>query len=559
MFAKLRQLTAEQRRDLRIALLLMLAAAVCYAPGITWGMPDASEGERTRAWGIDEIAPMGPLFETRNLVTHGPLGNPQYPIFHYLFLCASYAPYLTWEMLTGGLVNPRPGHPYGFTDVAASIQMLLLIARSVSVLMAGGILVAVYFAAKELWDRATGMLAALGTLSLYPMFYYGKTSNVDVPAMFWSCIGLALFAGVLREGLSARRAVGLGLCAGLAVGTKDASYATFLLLPVPILVAHFRELNAQGRISFGDRWTAPAIGLAVSTVAYGLASGLFIYPRKFWWHLQFVRAGNPAGGFYFEYEPTVTGYGALLRECLTHLTTFLGLPLLAVALAGVAWCALRERRALWLLLPVPALFLFVLVPVRFVQLRFVFIWAVVLSFFAARAMAVAWRSQTPALRWGAAGLMLAAGAYNLARGAELSATMNRDSRVAAMNWVNAQLQPGQRLEIFGPAMRMRLWPRLREDVLLVPSNAKPQPGNGKIIGDLVLLYGDDLGGFKMCPRWVFEGLHNGSLGYDLAGEFQTSSRYGHHDQFPVNPRILIFKRRDAPAASPAPESSKLSP
>ncbi|GEM_PF-4899877 len=559
MFASLRQLSDEQKRDLRMALALMLAATVCYAPGITWGMPDAVTGERTKAWGVDEIAPMGPLFETRNLFLHGPLGNPQYPMFHYILVFVCYLPYLGLQMLTGGLAHPHAGHPYGFTDVTASVQMLLLIARSVSVLMAGGTLVAVYFLAKELWGRAAGVCAALCMLSLYPMFYYGKTSNVDMPAIFWTSIGLALFVRVLRDGLSPRRAVWLGLWAALAIAAKDASYGTFLLLPIPILMAHFRELNAQGRTSLRDRWLAPAIGLGVAAVVYGFASGLFIYPRKFFWHLQFVRAGNPSGGFYFEYEPTVAGYAALLRECLEHLTTFLGWPLLLLAAGGVLFCAARDRRALWLLLPILALFVLVLMPVRFVQLRFVFPWALVLACFAGRAVAAAWQAGPRPVGWVVAAVALFGGTYNLGRGADLARTMYRDSRYEAAAWLNAQMQTGQRLEIFGEPMRMRHFPLLRDGVGLVVSEVKPQPGNGRLVGDFVMLTGDDLGRSRMCPRWVRDGLFDGSLGYHKAAEFQSPSYWPHSREFTVNPRVVFFQRRAGRDSAGARESNKLSP
>jgi hypothetical protein len=68
--------------------------------------------------------------------------------------------------------------------------------------------------------------------------------------------------------------------------------------------------------------------------------------------------------------------------------------------------------------------------------------------------------------------------------------------------------------------------------------------------EFVYLQGrDDLADFWWTPRWAYDGLRDGSLGYLQVAEFYTPARFApqhRHDsmQIGVNPRILIFARRE---------------
>jgi hypothetical protein len=545
---------AELQRDARIAALLALLAVALYLPGVNWGLPAANAPGTTQSWGPDEIGPIGPLVELRNYLGGDNLGNPQYPMFHYLFLFLSYVPYLVFQFLTGGMPHPHGGYPFGFTDPASSVQMLMRISRLVSVLMGAGMVVVTYCIGRKLWDRLTGVLAALFVLLMYPMFYFARTSNLDVPVTFWQSLVLLLFALCLKDKrVTVARWVLLGLFATIALATKEQSYGILLLLVFPLLAWHFRSAAEQGVSTGVARWKAPLVALATSAVSYVFLSGLAIRPEKYLRHLDYVRAGSPSGRFYQEYSFTPAGLFGMARECLAHLADTLGWPILLAAVAGVILCAVRRdlRSRLLLLLPVPGLFFTVLVLAGYVELRYLLPWALVLCLFAAGMVASVFRSPLPALRWLAVAFLVASCGWNLLKGADLLYLSWNDSRYAAAEWFAQHVRPSDRVAHTGGERRIVLLPRFTVPFERIPTQLPVAPtGTPPFEADFVYLQGkDDLTEFWWTPRWVYDGLRDGSLGYVQVAEFQTAARFApqqRHDsmQIFVNPRILIFARRN---------------
>ncbi len=425
----------EVRRSLHIGLLLAGIAVVLYAPGINWGLPLANAPGTTQSWGPDEIGPIGPLVELRNYLGGDNLGNPQYPMFHYLFVFLFYTPYLAFLYVTGGMPHPHGGYPFGFTDPAASVQMLMRISRLVSVLMGAGMVVVTYCIGRKLWDRLTGVLAAVFLLLMYPMFYFARTSNLDVPVTFWQSLILLLFALCLKEKcVPTRRWNLLGLFAAIALATKEQSYGILILLVFPLLAWHFQSAAGQSTTRVA-RWKVPLTALAFSAVSYVLLSGLAIRPEKYFRHLDYVRAGSPSGRFYQEYSFSPAGLFGMARECVQHLADTLSWPILAAALAGIVLCAVRGelRKRLLLLLPVPGLFFTVLALAGYVELRYLLPWSLLLCLFAAELAARALRSRHNILRWLAMALLIASCSWNLLKGLDLHYLSWNDSRYAAAN------------------------------------------------------------------------------------------------------------------------------
>jgi len=48
---------------------------------------------------------------------------------------------------------------------------------------------------------------------------------------------------------------------------------------------------------------------------------------------------------------------------------------------------------------------------------------------------------------------------------------------------------------------------------------------------------------ERCPAWVYEGLKDGSLGYELAIAIQTPTLFP-QTHFPLNPRLEIYVRKN---------------
>jgi len=545
----------EVGRDLRISLLLFLSAVALYSPGINWGLPLANAPGTTQSWGTDEIGPIGPIVELRNNLGGDNLGNPQYPMFHYLFIFIFFLPYLVFQFLTGGLPHPHGGYPFGFTDPATSVQMLMRISRLVSVLMGAGMVVCAYILGRKLWDRATGVIAAVLVLLMYPMFYFARTSNLDVPVTFWQSCVLVLFAlAVKYRRVTPAQWTAIGILTAIALATKEQSYGILVLLVFPLLAWHFRAVAREGGGKWA-RWNAPLTALAVSAFLYVFASGLAIRSEKFFRHFDYVRAGSPSGRFYQEYSLTPAGLFGMARESFDHLADILSWPILLAAVAGVVICAIRrdERSRLWLLLPIPGLFFTVLALVGYVELRYLLPWGFLLAIFAAAyVLAPALRARAMAVRAFALLFLLASCGWALVRGFELHYLSWNDSRYAAADWFAANVRPEDRVAHPGAERRIVLMPRFSTAFLRVPTELPKArlDGVNPFDTEFVYLQGkDDLTEFWHTPRWAYDALLDGSLGYDLVAEFQTPARFAaqeRHDsmQIFVNPRILIFARRD---------------
>lgn len=543
------ELDGDARRDLQIAMALAAFALLLFLPGINWGMPLSDSGPNTMPWGVDELGPVEPLAHTGQAFSSGRTGNPDYPLFHYLFLAVSYVPYLIWEILTGKMRSPSAGYPYGFVNPTQSIPTLLLIGRTVSVFMGAGCVVCAFQIAKRLWSRVTGVIAGAIVMLIYPLTYYAHTTNLDVPALFWCCVVLMLFSRVIQDGLTGSRAVALGVFAALAVATKDQSYGVLLFLPVALAGIHFRRARAEGRTDTRNLWKPLIMGGSISVLVYAVASGLAIRPQQYLAHIRFIQTGAAHGKFYFQYDSTLSGYVALFRDLVLRCATGMGWAFFLAAIAGVVWCTLREREKLLLLLPLPGLTLGVFLPVRYAALRFLLPVMFVLSLFAARAICKAWESAQPYVRIAIAAVFLFGAVAQGVKGADLALLQIKDTRYAATRWLAQHSAPGTVVEYFpgltrGPARRIPMLPRMPQGVSLSPSAVGFYQGQGELHGNYVLFVGPaDLEEFYLCPRWVYQGMKDDSLGYELVTVIESDERLRHPDFVGVSPRIEIYKRK----------------
>jgi hypothetical protein len=319
--------------------ILFLAATVIYVPGFWWGAPSATASDRVQSWGVDDATPLGPLAEVYGLFYPQPERNLGYPLLHPFLVACAYAPYMAWLLLTGGFGHPSGVFPFGLKDPVAVLRHLTWIAHFVSVLCGAGIVVAVYEAARALWDEATGRLAALLAALAYPMFYYARAGNVDEAATFFWTASLAAAAISVESGLTLARASWLGLFAGCALATKETVAAALAPLPIVPLFAH----RPGGRI--GPAWTSREFskaclgGLAVAALALGLGSGMFLDPERFFAHLRFARerlAMTAAGevAYTHHFPRTLTGNLGLAGAMWQAIAHSLGVPGAVLALLG---------------------------------------------------------------------------------------------------------------------------------------------------------------------------------------------------------------------------------
>lgn len=557
----------EGRARRRGTLAVFAFALLLYLPAIDWGTLDANRAGVVRGWGVDDETPLGTLSELSGIRKARPDRNLGYPLMHPLMLGAVYAPYLG-ALRARGAFQPGSGeYPYGLAEPRRALHTLALLSHLLSALLAAGIVACAFDIGAEMWGGRAGFLAAAVTAVMFPMFYYARTGNVDVPALLFVAAAYAAFARILNRGLDTRHAIVLGAAVGFAVATKEPMFAAFLAIPIVVIALHAARVRRQG----GGAPTllrAPLLALGACALAFGLGSGLIIDPERFFAHVSFARervsqlaAGEIAVNM--AAPMTLEGNFALTRTIGGQLADTLTEPGLAIAIVGIL-IALR-RRPLAAALALPALtYLLVLFFVsRASELRYVLPAAISLAPFTARAIDAGLDSGQRVLRVGSAIAAFAVLGIGLLRGADLTWEMMRDSRHTAAHWLELRAQEGQRLEFFGADQNLPVVPAV---VTVVRANAyhgavyTPATGS-RAAADIVTRWRTERPDYILimpdhssppgvphsasCPPAVWEALMDGSIGYRLAAEFRTPRLMPWLprpalDYPTVNPPIRIF-------------------
>jgi hypothetical protein len=531
-------------RDVRTALLLAVIAFLIYLPGIGWGLPYANDPVRTHGWATDSLTPLEPLAQVHGLFAPKSDRYLGYPLMHHFVLLTAYVPYLLYVWLSGGLQSPGGAEfPFGLANPVRALQTLEIIGKVVSMCMAAGIVATAYITAKMLWDRTAGLLAGTFTMLLYPMVYYSRTGNLDVPVLFWTSLGLMAYVRILLLGLTTRRAAFLGVFAAFAIATKDQGWAAFALMPPVLLVLHLRSSNTAGS---AISWRPLLIGFLASVTAYLLASGMAISPERHLAHIAWIRAHVPFPES--DHLPaTLAGNLQLLGRAIGHMSDASG-PLMVAASAVGIFVAARQPLHLTLLLPIVGHFFLVLMPVHLSLLRYVMPMSFVGCLFAACGLSTglaagSWRRLLSVCT------VIGICGWLLLFAADLTYQMLRDSHYAAAAWLDQHTKPGDTVGTVAPTASL---PRLKTGIhylVMIRDNFSTDKIRQNH-PEFIIIQPDfttPKGGIhpRRFPKESYEGLSNGSLGYSLAASFLTKSLIDRQilDYASVNPPIEIYARR----------------
>ncbi|HXH82998.1 MAG TPA: glycosyltransferase family 39 protein, partial [Candidatus Tectomicrobia bacterium] len=361
-----------------------------------------------------------------------------------------------------GLGTLSAAYPFGFADPEAAITALALIARGVSAVMGAGIVALVYATVLPLAGRTAGVASA-ATVAVSPAFvYYGHTSNVDTPSLFWCALGLFAFGRLVQGRTELRHYVLLGFAVGMAAATKEQTVGLFLLVPLSVLALHARRA-APAR----SRWRARAAAVVAPPVLAALAASIATFTLathlifnwqgsvlRFRWRLFGI---HPQWGTDYPFAwIEVSGPLDAVRQAATHALDAMNPVLFVVALIGAVVLTLRHAWARHFLVPLVSYLAFAVLLFDFFRARFVMQLVLVLAIFAGPVLAaLAWRAtRSPAL---AAGLVLVGG-YSLAYGADVDYLLLRDARYGAERWL-AGAPSGTTVETYGNVVYLPRMPR----------------------------------------------------------------------------------------------------
>ncbi len=540
----------------RVTLFVFAGASAWFLPGLWWGLPINSATERMSGWGADELGPWGAVDAVLAIVRH-PRNQitPQYPLAQFLVQAIFVWPYyLPYYLAT---LYPSVVDKIGLSLPQPSPIVLMLLHRLPSLLMAAGTVAIAYSAARRMAGNAAGWMAAAAVATIGPLLYYARTSNTDVGALFWTALAVLFALPALREGLTARYAIAVGVCAGIGTATKDQQYAFFLGLGVVLFTTHLLDRRRSG--DWRGWWRGPIAGVGAATVTYLTLSGIVLLPQWFAVHVRFITRVPDVpeqllalAGFRYGTPATLAGYLQLASNAGAQLVAALGLPILALALVGIVYTARSDRRLLCLLIvPALCLALGVIAPVRLVLPRFLLPVEFVLCLFAGLAVAAGNKMTSP-MRAGVRIVAVVGILWAGLRGADLTYQMLHDSRYEAGAWLERNVLHGDIVAYYGAPVKL---PRLPAHAVVTPATGQMSYAYERrspttlapptFIVSIPQLITEPVHEWTV-PDSTFRSLYDGSSGYREVLAIQTAALWPRPlllDSF-VNPPVRIFARNE---------------
>ena len=512
----------------------LLAAAALFTAGVWWGVPGPA------GWAPDEIGPI----DVRGGMEAAFAGGwaTIYPPFHHALVALLYVPFEA--ALAAGFGDPE--------DVVWS-GALLLVARSLSILMAIGIVWIAHRIALEQFGATAAAFTAWFTLALLPLSYYAKTVNLDVPYVFWLMLSLLFFARLFSGAPKPSHFYCFTLSGVAAICTKDQAYGFYVLPGIYLLIAGL--LGPRGAVR---GWPAipsrRVLGImaCIAVVGFAVLHNLPFNISGFREHIRLIAGPGSAG--YAMFPNTPRGHIQMLATSVSQLGQALSWPVLGlVAIALGSAIANRAYAVLWLLFPCVSYYLTFITVVRYHYDRFFLGIGVVLAI-AAGWWVDRWLAAPRGRTLKLAAVVIALG-LALSRALALDVMMVNDPRYDVETWLRQHVAPTQRVMAIG------------HDALLPRSSVAPwRPArlNPELLNDtrpefLVVNVGFAMRAEEGSPaRQTFALLDAGATDYRRVARFRGrvvpplawEPRHQRLTDDPftnltkVNPTIDVYVRRD---------------
>jgi len=310
---------------------ILFASVLVRLAGLTWGLP-ASDG-----WDNDGIAPRD--FLPGLIETFTPGHYFTYPPAQFVLLGLISLPVTIVMLIRAPSLAPH-------VVIAEAVKVpymtaFAVIARGVSIAMSIGIIYAVAKMVELAAGRRAGICAGAVCAMNVILTYYGQTTNLDVPYLFWASLSLLAFARViaLHQPRLLRRAA---IFAALAVATKDQAYALFVLgLPIPLVLWAISDPfpRENSKLVARELIISAAIGLALLL----FVDGALVNPSGFHARVSFLT--GPASQPYAYYSADARGRLLAFWDSLAKFDSYYPLAFAPVVLLGVCRAVFIDDRA----------------------------------------------------------------------------------------------------------------------------------------------------------------------------------------------------------------------
>jgi 4-amino-4-deoxy-L-arabinose transferase-like glycosyltransferase len=332
------------------------------------------------------------------------------------------------------------------------MTVIAYVARLVTIAMSLGIIYAIAKMAEELRGRRASWCAAAVCAVNAPFTYYAKTSNLDVPYLFWTCLALlALMRAIARREPDRLRT--MALCAGLAVGTKDQAYAVFIGC-VPAACGLWLALDSWARVHirriFRAAWVAALAGGALVVAV----DGVIFNPTGFRARVAFLV--GPASQDFVNYTIDWAGRAVVIRDSLANFGwfypwVFVGFVVFGAALLRALWP--EKEKFVASLVPALAALSFTVgfnCVARRTEHRFLLPQALLVAVYAGIAVEqLVFEIRAPVTRGVSRAATGAAFALAIFGCANVDANLLLDPRYESEAWLDANVATGDAIEVHG--------------------------------------------------------------------------------------------------------------
>jgi hypothetical protein len=466
---------------------VILVALGLRVVGLTWGLP-ASDG-----WDNDGVAPRD--FFPGLIESFTPGHYFTYPPAHLAILSFLVLPVAL--VLIGRAPSLAPHDVIGEAIHVPYMTLFAMTGRVVGAILSLGIIYAVAKIAEAIAGRRAGLCAGAVCAVNVGLTYYGHTTNLDVPSLFWATLALlALCLALTRREPARLRA--FALFAAVSVATKDQAYAVFVLA-VPCAIGLWIALDDWARHNVGPlaRQSGWAIGIGLATIL--VCDGILVNPTGFAARIRYLT--GPASQPYAYYSADAWGLCLVVFDSVKNFGE--AYPWLLAPLAGAGLvCAGRVRdpaRRAAAFVPLAAIASFTLFfncVARRTEHRFLMpqmvLWAVYAGLGLDGWLTVARPRLVARLA------IVATFAWALFRCADVDANLLLDPRYDAEKWLRAHVAPGDSLEVHGYNVYL---PRLPPQAVVFRvgpeplSRRNPLPGVVEVEDSLSDVAARD-------PRWI---------------------------------------------------------
>lgn len=451
---------------------ILFVAAVLRLVGLGWGLP-ASDG-----WDSDGIAPRDFLVGVSK--TYLPGDYFTYPPFHLLILTI-----LTFPGWLTGIVNASSIAP---ADIVAEfikipyMTFFALVARLVSTVMSLGTIYYVGKIGEELAGRRAGICVAGVCAMNATLTYYGHTTNLDGPYLFWSSLAILFWIRVIaRHDLGQIR--WMVLCAVAAIATKDQAYAIFLL-SLPLSLILWFAIDAWPKKNMRQVFAALLGWSLIGLFLLLLVDGVITNPTGFRARLAFLTGSASQSHAY--YSANWHGYLQLVKDGWDNIDRYYPKATAVVAVMGFVIWIFRplSNRGLWIAGFVPFLVaLSFTLSFNFVVLRsenrFLLPQSIFLAVYVGLAIEELIFSGQRTLAFLARFGVLVIGCLALFYCMAIDAAFLNDPRYAAERWLKLHALPNDSIETYGSNAYL---PRFQEVGRVTRIDRTPIRGRSRLPG-----------------------------------------------------------------------------